>query len=162
MNNKKLIFFIYIAFSAIFNFASDAKRIKTKIKPEKTHSETVIESELTIDKTSSLPYTLDNIKFSGFDKPLSSNVESFFVSNTTDKTLTRINIDIEYLTTDSLQLHKRNITAQCSIPAGETRKIDIKSWDRQKSFYYVLSTKPRRQATPFIVIFTLRSFGLLP
>lgn len=96
-------------------------------------------------------YSLDQIEFLGFDKTLSSKIESFFISNNTDCILESVTIEIEYLTLDSRQLHKRYEQIFYTIPPGETRKIDIKSWDKQKSFYYHLSAKPRRQATPFTV-----------
>ena len=49
-------------------------------------------------------------------------------------------------------LDMRNVKIDIDLPAGETRRIDIKAWDRQKVFYYHLSPVPRTaQATPYQV-----------
>lgn len=99
-------------------------------------------------------YTLADVVFSGYDKKASADKESFFVSNKSDRTLTGISLYMVYLTTDSMQLHKRWVSVRCHIPAGETAKVDVKTWDTQKSFYYYLSDAPRRsRATPYMVRF---------
>lgn len=97
-------------------------------------------------------YRLDQIQFSGFDKPGSSSSESFFITNNTDRTLSGISLYIEYLTPEGRQLHKRWVRLNCSVPPGETRKADIKSWDTQKAFHYSESN-PGRHSSPFTVRF---------
>lgn len=84
-------------------------------------------------------YRLDQVVFSGFDKNQSSAKESFFIINNTDRTLTGITLYIDYNTPDGRQLHKQFLKLSCSIPAGQTRKVDIPSWDTQRSFYYYKS-----------------------
>lgn len=98
-------------------------------------------------------YRLDQVVFAGFDKNRNSSVESFFITNNTDRTLTGISLYIEYLTPGGSQLHKKFIKLDCRIPAGETRKADIKSWDTQRSFYYIKSNPGRNGGTPFDVRF---------
>ena len=46
-------------------------------------------------------------------------------------------------------LHQREEVLSVEIPPQETRKVDIKSFDVQHSFYHILSNKPTRRATPF-------------
>lgn len=48
----------------------------------------------------------------------------------------------------------------CDIPDGQTRKVDIPTFDRQHSFYYRLSQSPRRQASPFDVPIRILSLML--
>lgn len=98
-------------------------------------------------------YRLDQVVFAGFDKNRNSSVESFFITNNTDRTLTGITLYIEYLTPEGRQLHKKFVKLSCRIPAGETRKADIKSWDTQRSFYYIKSNPGRSGGTPFDVRF---------
>lgn len=99
-------------------------------------------------------YRLDQVTFSGFDKPRNSSTETFFITNNTDKTLTGVNIYIDYRTPDGRQLHKRFYPLRCNIPPGETRQAQLKSWDIQHTFVYVKSMDTgRKQGTPFEVIF---------
>lgn len=99
-------------------------------------------------------YTLADVSFSGYDKKASSEKESFFIINRSDRELTGVSLYIVYLTTDSVQLHRRWAKINCSIPPGETGKVDIRSWDTQNSFYYYRSDPPRRRrATPYMVRF---------
>lgn len=97
-------------------------------------------------------YTLDQIIFSGFDKPGNSSTESFFITNNTNRTLTGVSLYIEYLTPDGRQLHKQYLRLSCSIPPNETRKTDVRSWDTQRSFHYEKSAASKRSA-PFTVCF---------
>ncbi len=95
-------------------------------------------------------YSIEQAQITGFDKKAESSVESFFVTNTADRHLVGLDFTLTYLTTDGKQLHSRHVDIDCDIPPGETRKFDIRSFDRQKSFYYHKSQPPaRRRATPF-------------
>ncbi len=98
-------------------------------------------------------YRLDQIQFTGFDKTLRSGKESFFIRNITDKVLTGVVLYIDYRTPDGRQLTKRFLKLTCSIPSGETRKVDIPTFDTQHSFYYMDSEHRGRRGNPFKVIF---------
>ena len=98
-------------------------------------------------------YRLDQVVFSGFDKTKNNSNESFFIINNTDRTLTAVALYIDYRTPDGRQLTRRFIRLICNIPAGETRKADIPSWDTQRSFYHIKSEKPRRGGNPFDIRF---------
>lgn len=95
------------------------------------------------------------VEISGYDKPLSSHLETFFATNKGDLTIKAINITLNYFDRKNRQLHSVTKTIDCSIPPGETRQISTSSWDKQKSFYYYRSAKPRRQATPYSVTHTI-------
>lgn len=97
------------------------------------------------------------IRFYGFDKTVGSNMESFFITNGSDISIKRMEIEIIYTDMKGRQLHKRTHSLDCDFPAGETQRFDIKSWDTQKSFYFHQSVKPKRQATPFNVKINLLS-----
>lgn len=89
----------------------------------------------------------------GYDKRAGSDTESFFITNRADSTLTSFTVELTYLATDSTQLHRRTITRRCDIAPGETMRHDIRSWDRQHSFYYHKSMAPRGKyrATPYLL-----------
>lgn len=92
------------------------------------------------------------VRLSGFDKPLRSNKETFFVTNKSGNLLSGLVIEFNYTDMQGRQLHKRNMDVVCEIPVSETRQITIPSWDRQQSFFYRLSAKPKRaSAVPFDV-----------
>lgn len=154
----KRVIFCLLALMAIYSASVLSKRVKTNIEVEVSDSIIVNIGSFVVStdacETCNHGYSLSQIVFSGYDKTISSKIESFFITNKTDCLLESVTIEIEYLTTDSLQLHKRYERIAYPIPAGETRKIDIRTWDKQNSFYYHLSIKPRRQATPFMVKIT--------
>ena len=95
------------------------------------------------------------LKITGYDKPLNSNKETFFVSNNGTSTITAMNITFNYFDSKNRQLHSASHTIECSIPPGETRQLSVSSWDKQKSFFYYRSAKPRRKATPYSVTHTI-------
>lgn len=101
------------------------------------------------------------VRLSGFDKALSSHRESFFVENKLDSAdIVWLSLTIDYLDTSGRQLHRRRARFRCDIPAGETRRIDIPTWDKQGVYYYRKS-EPRRRvqasAAPFEVSISVDS-----
>lgn len=88
----------------------------------------------------------------GYDKPLRSNKESIYLTNATRRRLTYIEIEFTYLDESGRQLHKRIVSQQVDIPAGETRQLTFASWDKQRNMYYTLSGKPRTSnGTPYSI-----------
>lgn len=147
----------------------EARKIKTKHSITK-QSEKTINSNASEPTDSIISLATDSltfveiirpaIRFYGFDKTTTSNLESFFISNSLDSEISGMEIQITYFDMQGRQLHKRKVSIDCSIPAGETMRTDIKSWDIQKSFYYHKSAKPKRQATPFTTKIELLSLTL--
>lgn len=159
--------FILTILTLIASVEVQGRRVKTKINVGTSTTQDFSDDDriyVSIDacQTCNSGYDMSQVAFTGYDKPLSSDVESFFVTNNTDCILKSVSLDIEYLTLDSLQLHKRFIRLEVDVPPSETRLVSFKSWDKQNSFYYYLSAKPRRQATPFMVRFIPLSYSLLP
>lgn len=162
-----LTFGIYIA-------DADARKIRTKLPVKKESvaeatntgeiSNNGTKSNITLeenDSTGNFGRINKKIRFYGFDKTVGSSKESFFIANGTDTTLTALTVEITYFDMQRRQLHQCSYPLECEIPGGETRRVDIKSWDTQKSFYFHQSAKPRRQATPFDVTIRLKSATLL-
>ena len=96
---------------------------------------------------------LDSVRVAGFEKALRSTRESMFVTNGTARDISGLGIDISYYDTRRRLLHRASHTVAADIPAGETRRVEVPSFDRGGAFYYRLSALPRgaRQATPFDV-----------
>ena len=94
--------------------------------------------------------TTHNIKISGYDKPLRSSKETFFISNHTEYNILGIRLNIEYIDLKGRTLHQTQHHISLNIPIGATRQAFIKSWDVQKSFYYKHSSNPRiADGTPY-------------
>lgn len=169
----KTIIVILMTFG-ICHAEADARKIRTKL-PVKKESvaettktreirDTDTKSNITLEENDSagdFGRINRKIRFYGFDKTVGASKESFFITNGTDSTLTALTVEITYFDMQRRQLHQGSYPLECEIPGGETRRVDIKSWDTQKSFYFHQSAKPRRQATPFDVTIRLKSATLL-
>lgn len=120
------------------------------LSPPKEKTTKQIET-IVIDTTSNEKEVLSRIICAGFDKTPTSTKESLFISNHTGRNIYSVTLSITYLTRDSLVLDRRQVTVNKAIPAGETRKFDINSFDTQRSFHYFKSITSRRPTTPFDV-----------
>ncbi len=145
----------------------DARKIKTKLPTKVTtvKSEDSIPQKrpsiIKIDSDEGFDGIRNLIRFYGFDKTVTSSKESFFVVNGLDNQISVMTVEITYFDMQGRQLHQALLSIDCDIPAGETRRVDIKTWDTQKAFYFHQSAKPRRQATPFDVTITLKSIEMI-
>ncbi len=72
----------------------------------------------------------------GYEKAQQSATESFFLTNNTGREIVSIAVSISYFNMRGEKLHSRTEEVKCDIPPSETRKIDLKSWDRQRLWYY--------------------------
>ncbi len=123
--------------------AEQTTRKRLKVKPVKTEAASFPLDSVVPDSAM--------VIVAGYDKPLTSRRESFFVTNRYDRTLASITIELNYYDKSQRQLHSATQTIACDIPPGETRQLTFTSWDKQLNFYYYRSPQPRRQATPFWV-----------
>lgn len=94
--------------------------------------------------------------FSGYEKTLRSPKETFFVTNSSDSTVNRLSLLITYKDMKGRVLDTREVTVNVDLAPGATRRVDLRSWDRQNVFYYHLSPMPRSShATPYRVAIAL-------
>lgn len=92
------------------------------------------------------------VRLSGYDKTMTSSTEGIFVLNLTGDTISALTIHIDYKDMKGRSMHQRDLRLEDMIPPGESRREDFTSWDRQKIFYYRLSSSPRRKnAVPYDV-----------
>lgn len=99
------------------------------------------------------PSDAHSVDVNGYDKPLRSRRETFFVTNNEARSLTRMAFTITYFDMNGRQLHEEKHIVNVDIPSGETRQVSFPSWDKQQSFYYRRSAEPKltEQATPYDV-----------
>jgi len=91
------------------------------------------------------------VVFSGYEKTLRSTRETLFATNRTDSTVTELRFTIVYHDAQGRQLHSARKRVATEIPAHETRRLDFPSWDKQCTFYYTGSPRPRVSAIPYTV-----------
>lgn len=94
---------------------------------------------------------LDSVIYRGFDKPSSADMESFIITNCSHRHLEGLCVEISYFTPGGELLHRREVERAVDIPAQESRKCDVRSFDRNHSFYYHLSNPGRSGAAAFTV-----------
>lgn len=100
------------------------------------------------------------INFAGYEKEINSNKETFLIQNKSSDNFTGYKVRIIYLDMKDRMLHSRTVSGKCNVPAGETRKIDIASWDNQHTYYYYLGNEPKKVAIPYKVTFEPLSIWL--
>lgn len=155
-----LLFVAVAAMAAAVAFPAEARRTSDRVG--KTTRGKVARQQgawqkgtiaLSAANADSLALSVDSVHFAGFDKPSSSDKESFFITNRLPKTIAGLTLEITYLTPEGRLLHRRVLTQRCYVPAGETRKLDVRSFDTQGAYHYYLSSPGRSGATPFKVSF---------
>lgn len=136
-----IIISLTLAFSGLSAIAQKTTRKGLRVesgKIESTYNRTATADTIAGDSISS------HISVAGYDKPLRSSRESFFITNNTSYPICGLKLKIEYLDIHGRTLHQREVYISIDIPVGATRQASTKSWDIQKSFYYKLSPKPKR------------------
>lgn len=129
-------------------------RIKTKFRLEAVKA-----PEKSVTDTTALtgePSLIAAIRCFGYDKPLSADKESFFISSSLSAdTIASVLLEIRYLSTSGQQLHKEECQHDIVLPPGETRRVELRSWDPTHTFYYY-RTPPRKpeRYTPYKVVIT--------
>lgn len=150
------VFGFFVALAVAFCLQLPAERTTRrglKVDAEKIGSQKPMYDTITVDSA------IRQVVLSGFDKPLRSNRETFFVINRTDSRIISLTVEFSYLALDGRMLHSRIVCVGCDIPAGETRQVSCRSWDLQQSFFYTLSRRPRQSVgTPFEVKSKVVSF----
>ena len=102
----------------------------------------------------------DSINISGYDKTVTDKDESFYLTNNTEFTLSKIVVRFTYRNLDKAMLHEETYGIDCDIPPHSTRQLTVRSWDKGHTHYYHKSRKPRRSAIPYTVSYTLLRYDI--
>ncbi|MBD5224700.1 MAG: hypothetical protein HDS68_01865 [Bacteroidales bacterium] len=107
--------------------------------------------------------TDDDVRLSGYEKTLRATRETIFISNRSDsREIGGIIFTVTYLDNSGRILHRRRVEAHPSIPPGETRRLDFPTWDRQMTFYYKGSPRPRVSSIPYDIAIAADTLLLTP
>lgn len=101
-----------------------------------------------------------SITLRGFNKKASDSKESFFVTNNRNHAISHPRLTLRYLTTDGQLMHERQVELPVRLEPGQTRLVEVKTFDVQRMFYYYSGPKPRKRATPFKVQFSLVGYDI--
>lgn len=154
----RILLMLCLAVSATaIDSAGKKTTIKLKAPKEKVSSVKKNHKKTATDKEE-FSAVARQLTFTGYDKKANATTETFFIHNNSDQTLTSLELEISYLSESGNLLHKRIVEIDETIPAGESRKIDIPSWDKQKNFHYVKSDAGKKGSAPFTVRFKVISF----
>ncbi len=148
--NRRLLIRMLFLFGCIIPLP--AQRIKTSVRLPKIKPLSEV-SDIGID-SAGWRAVASEILISRYAKPAGSLKETFQLKNGTARELKRVILRIDYFRPDSSQIHSRQATVDCDIPAGEERQITLRSWDPQKNYFFLHGTKPRKKASPYWVIIT--------
>ena len=147
---KRRISFFMLAIVCVF--ICSAQNMQRTI-PRQQKSERKQAAEVVVSQYDTIVPSCESVIVAGFEKPLRENKETMFITNKLQREITSVTLQINYLDSEQRQLHKAEHSVWVDIPAGETRRIEVKSFDRSKLFYYhktALTGHPK-QATPFWV-----------
>lgn len=100
------------------------------------------------------------VTLKGFSKRASDSKESFFITNNTKHRMSAVRLLLRYTTMKGELLTQRTVTIPVSLKPGETKLVEVKSFDVQRLFYYYAGPQPRKQATPFQVAFRLTGYDI--
>ena len=100
------------------------------------------------------------VTLKGFSKRASDSKESFFITNNTKHRMSAVRLLLRYTTMKGELLTQRTVTVLVNLKPGETKLVEVKSFDVQRLFYYYAGPQPRKQATPFQVAFRLTGYDI--
>ncbi len=100
------------------------------------------------------------VTIKGFAKRASDSKESFFITNNTRHRMSAVRLLMRYTTMSGELLTQRSVTVPVSLKPGETKLVEVKSFDVQRLFYYYAGPQPRKQATPFKVSYRLTGYDV--
>lgn len=99
-----------------------------------------------------IPHPVGVLRFCGYEKSLRAPRETIFIENLSDSsTIEKINFTIDYFDTSARLIHSRTLWQTIEIPPHQARRIDIPTWDIQRTYYYLRGPRPRKSATPYDV-----------
>ena len=152
---------LFIALLAVFSaFSQNTTR---KVIPAATGSDTVpvIAESLVRQSSGQTLFKPDKIRISGFEKRVSDSQESFFITNNTGYRISRILIKLQYYDIDGRPIHHRERTVECELDSGDTRQVNIPSFDRHRRYYYRNGPKPKRSAIPFGAAYEILRYDII-
>lgn len=150
---------LLISLIAAVMAVSAQRTTSRRLRPAELTAEPI--AELALD-TLSLAADTAAVRFYGYEKTLRATRETLFITNNTPREASEVRFTIRYLDAAGREIHRRRVVKRAELPAGKTVRLDIPSWDTQKTYYYRGGPRPRVSATPYTVAITPDTLILLP
>lgn len=148
---KKLLIASACAMMALVAVCQRTTRRALKVDPESAVA--VMESVAKVPLDTLAHPDASMVEINGYDKPLRSRRETFFVTNNSKRHIAAMAYTITYYDNQHRMLHRASHNIDIDIPSWQTRQANMRSWDAQQAFYYKRSAVPDRtkKATPYEV-----------
>lgn len=112
--------------------------------------------------TPDIPFTSHAISMHGYNKLLGDATESFVLRNETHNyRISRVVIKLVYSVEDGRQIYRRNEIVECDLAPGASQRVAIKSFDRDKRYYYFLTPPHRAVGTPYRVQYDVLRYDVV-
>lgn len=139
-------------------YLPSAGKVTTKVTAPTTSKKHKTEKlKIKTDTHTEMAKIAGKLTFMAYDKKTGAAKETFFIDNGSDTNLSGLELEISYFNSAGKLIHKRTVEISQPLPAKETRKVDIVSWDTQKSYHYVNSISSSKGSTPYTVRFKVLS-----
>ena len=102
----------------------------------------------------------DKLMIYGYDKAIGDRNETFYLENKTPFRISKVVVRFTYTNESGDMLHEQTYDIPCDIPSGETRQLAVQSFDTKHNHYYYKSRKPRRDAIPYRVTYTIMRYDV--
>ena len=137
--------------SSLFAIEASARKVGVRLKPSKRTLATAADSARRAQHLQQIlaDSVVQRLRLSGYDKTATADMESLFVTNHSTHRITLLKLQLNYFDMKDRQLHQRDVTLRVDLPAGQTRRVDFRTWDRQHAFHYHLSPPSRRATSPY-------------
>ena len=112
--------------------------------------------------TPEVPFTPLAVSMHGYDKALNDAHESFLLRNETQRyRISRVLLKLVYTTESGVELHRREEYVECDLQPGATQVVTIKSFDKNKNYYYYTTPPKRASGTPYRVKYNILRYDIV-
>ena len=112
--------------------------------------------------TPDIPFTSRAISMHGYSKLLGDARESFVLRNETQNyRISRVVLKLVYSLEDGRPIYRCNEIIECDLAPGASQRITIKSFDRDKRYYYFLTPPRRAVGTPYRVQYDVLRYDVV-
>lgn len=136
---KRAIWLLIIGLCALSSSAQHLTRPKAK----------VAQPPVLVEKAQVDTLAPDDVRISGYDKPLRARRESMIVTNCGTQPFDSVALTLTYCDNRGTVLNTRKITISAPLAPGQAKAVSIRSWDVNNSYYYFLTPPTRAAGSPF-------------
>lgn len=112
--------------------------------------------------TPDVPFTSMAVSMHGYSKRLGDTKECFILRNETcNYRISRVVIKLVYSLESGREIYRRDEVVECNLPPGATQVITVKSFDKNKHYYYYTMPPRRASGTPYRVQYDVLRYDVV-